>query len=162
MKHTKLCGHNFCPGCHTRKLWTHAKREITNEIYANFETLMWRSTQKRIHAGLFIAIMFRECRESEGDAALKHLNSESNLLLYSASLSSKAIFFPHVTGSHLLCSGLSQRSTSFSWVMSVKTTIKMIKMKKKSDTIVSSKCNSTQKRCFTYVRMGGEMTLIPW
>lgn len=98
--------------------------------------------------------MFRECRESEGDAALKHLNSESNLLLYSATLSSKAFLFPHVTGSHLLCLGLSQRFTSSSWVMSVKITI--IKMKKIRHYIVSSKCNSTQKKVLYVLKDGWE------
>lgn len=106
----------------------------------HFETLMWRSTQKRINAGLFIVIMFRECCDSEGDAtALKHLNSECNLLSYSKTLSRKAFLFPHVTGSHLLCLGLFQRLTSSSWVKT-SLTLKWLRWRRKKKKIQTSKC----------------------
>lgn len=48
----------------------------------------------------------------------KHLNNKGHLLLYpqSFSLLRRASFPPHLTGSHSLCSGISQRSFSSSWV----------------------------------------------
>lgn len=75
-----------------------------------FETPMRRLKQKSINAGLFIVIML-QCLETEGYAALRYLNTEGNLLSYTAFLSNKASLFPHVTGSHLLCLSMFQRSS---------------------------------------------------